>query len=346
MIAILPAAHLNEQLKRLVPVVSKLTNPQRLQSLLCSPYLTFEDTTNAQIKKADARAMGVIDDAGYLRTPFSVFRFCIRDSKGRVVFGCVQRNEGELILVALQKCAEGIGKLAWTVKYTIDHSRDDDHIAFDGRVWDVRELRDVTDFVKKTDAARAHLPDLESATPESARRLIPQYAQVVRDSQKAVTFLRSEIAMLEAIADTAGKVEFDLPHSPQQIGIFHALYNSLLILSYEYLAPHNFTARVTPATQGKSVEWLRAREHYTVIHRHHAANSKTVTEGATVTDSKASTRLAHSRRAHTRILRHAKWTYARGKTIFVRATWCGPKEWRDTAGQIYQILMPVDAPRA
>jgi hypothetical protein len=125
--------------------------------------------------------------------------------------------------------------------------------------------------------------------------------------------------------------------------LFFGVYRALHVLAYEYLMPQNFTAKVTPKAVGKSVEWIQAREHYTTIHRRHEANSKSVKEGQIVkTDSnKSLTRSAHTRRAHTRLLSHPRYTYAKGQRVQVRATWCGPKEWQDTAGQTYRILVPV-----
>lgn len=126
---------------------------------------------------------------------------------------------------------------------------------------------------------------------------------------------------------------------------FLGIYKTVISLCYEYLAPQNFTAKVTPSANGKSVEWIQAREHYTTIHKKHEANNKNVKEGAVVNSDpkKAMTRTAGSRRAHSRILKSARFTYMRGQTIKVRATWCGPKEWKDSAGQTYRILTPVDS---
>jgi len=116
-------------------------------------------------------------------------------------------------------------------------------------------------------------------------------------------------------------------------------YDGFVKLCYHYLAPHNFSAVVIPSTQGKSVEWRQAREHYVIVHRHHSANNAAHSEGAVVTSEKAreAHRIAHSRRAHTRLLRSEKWKNSRGRRVFVKATWCGPKEWRDTAGQTYRL---------
>lgn len=121
-----------------------------------------------------------------------------------------------------------------------------------------------------------------------------------------------------------------------------ALYCLLMIGCYEYLAPYNFMALVQPNKEGKSVEWVKAREHYTIIHRHHPANSEAVTEGASITESESKIleRTAHSRRAHTRLLSSPKFRFKQGLRVFVRACWCGPKEWKDEGGkQIYKILV-------
>lgn len=121
-----------------------------------------------------------------------------------------------------------------------------------------------------------------------------------------------------------------------------ALYCLLMIGCYEYLAPYNFMALVQPNREGKSIEWTRAREHYTIIHRHHPANNEAVSEGAAITESEAAIlkRTAHSRRAHTRLLSSPKFRFKQGLRVFVRACWCGPKEWKDEGGkQIYRILV-------
>jgi len=109
-------------------------------------------------------------------------------------------------------------------------------------------------------------------------------------------------------------------------------------------SPNNHIVSVHPAQEGRSVEWVKARTHYTLISHGHPANDAKVTSGTRVAvDRNAElTRMAHNRRAHQRILRSPRFRYARGKTIWVKATWVGPKEWRDQGGrQIYRILEPV-----
>ncbi len=106
------------------------------------------------------------------------------------------------------------------------------------------------------------------------------------------------------------------------------------------------TAQVVPNRPGKSVEWIKARTHYTLIHHGHPANTKNLSEGSHVAvDRKEQlTRMAHNRRAHYKTLKHERFRYARGKRIFVKASWVGPKEWKDEGGhQIYRILEEVNS---
>lgn len=106
----------------------------------------------------------------------------------------------------------------------------------------------------------------------------------------------------------------------------------------EITSPTNFIAKVEPDKKGKSVEWRESRSHYVIIDRGHPANSKSITHGATVEDDPEArrTRMAHSRRAHTRVLRSERFRRARGRKIWVKSCWVGPKEWKD-AGSIYRI---------
>lgn len=120
------------------------------------------------------------------------------------------------------------------------------------------------------------------------------------------------------------------------------IFNSFVMSA---MAPQTHIATVRPNKQGKSVQWTQARTHYTLITHGHPANRREVREGSQVAvdEKEELTRMAHNRRAHYRTLRAARFTYARGKTVFVRATWVGPKEWKDRGGrQIYHILEPMN----
>jgi hypothetical protein len=109
--------------------------------------------------------------------------------------------------------------------------------------------------------------------------------------------------------------------------------------------PTTHIVTVRPNKNGKSVEWVRARTHYTLITHGHPANKKEVAERAIVAVDRDEElkRMSHDRRGHWRTYKHARYTYARGSTRWVKQTWCGPKEWLDAGGrQIYKILEPVE----
>jgi len=110
------------------------------------------------------------------------------------------------------------------------------------------------------------------------------------------------------------------------------------------MSPTNHIVQVQPVAPSKSVHWIHARTHYTLITHGHPANKREVTQGERVKSDSAGelTRMAHNRRAHYRTLRSERFRFAKGKRIFVKATWVGPKEWKDEGGkQIYRILEEV-----
>jgi hypothetical protein len=117
-----------------------------------------------------------------------------------------------------------------------------------------------------------------------------------------------------------------------------------LTLMADCMLPGNHVVAVHPAQEHRSVEWIKARTHYTLITHGHPANRPTVGHGTRVQNDAQGelTRMAHNRRAHYRTLRHQRYRFARGQRVLVRAAWVGPKEWKDEGGkQIYKILEPV-----
>jgi hypothetical protein len=119
--------------------------------------------------------------------------------------------------------------------------------------------------------------------------------------------------------------------------------DALAAFALDAMMPSVHIAVVKPDALGRSIEWQRARTHYTLISHGHPANKPSVQHGERVNANGELSRMAHNRRAHYRTLRHERYRFARGKSIFVRATWVGPKEWRDQGGkQIYRILEPVE----
>lgn len=116
-----------------------------------------------------------------------------------------------------------------------------------------------------------------------------------------------------------------------------ALFTTLCWFIRESNLPSNFIASVVPDKKGKSVEWTRARTHYVIINKSHPANNKNVEQGTQVSpDAKDIKRMAHTRRAHTRILRSPFFKNKIGQIIRVKATWCGPSEWKQF-GSIYRM---------
>lgn len=148
----------------------------------------------------------------------------------------------------------------------------------------------------------------------------------VKGEQMAVSF-RAGGRYVEPSQFDAGLKDF----------ILWAFYR-LLGFIYEVSLPSNFVASVTPDKKGKSVEWVKARTHYVILHKAHPANSKDVSSGSTVTRSDESIkRQAHTRRAHARILRSPRFRNKVGLTIYVKATWVGPSEWKES-GSIYRMV--------
>jgi hypothetical protein len=153
--------------------------------------------------------------------------------------------------------------------------------------------------------------------------------EIVPPAEIGEAYFKTRLFRIDSGTEETGHPE--LKH--EAIGAF------LLILCGEFLRPDLHVVTVTPDRPHKSVQWLRSQTHYTVLHRHHAANMKDAVKGAVISqdEGKHLTRLAHSRRAHYRLLRSERYKKTRGLRIFIKDTWVGPKEWRDTAGQIYRI---------
>lgn len=120
-----------------------------------------------------------------------------------------------------------------------------------------------------------------------------------------------------------------------------AIFTSVCWFIREVSSGVNFIASVHPDKQGKSVEWIKARTHYVLIHKAHPANQKEIQAGAKVKeDEKSIKRQAHSRRAHVRILRSPRFKNKVGQTIRVKACWVGPDEWKQF-GSIYRMAKNI-----
>lgn len=115
---------------------------------------------------------------------------------------------------------------------------------------------------------------------------------------------------------------------------------SFLWFLSEIMSPANFVATVVPRKHGKTVAWLKARTHYVLIHKSHPANAKNSPTDDVQVGPGYVLRQAHSRRAHVRILKSARYRNRIGQRILVRSCWVGPKEWGDGVS-IYKIVDSV-----
>lgn len=112
----------------------------------------------------------------------------------------------------------------------------------------------------------------------------------------------------------------------------------LLRIAADFMNPHVFLCKKSPQIpHGKSVLWQRAREHYVFLHKSHPSNKIGATGGEAEKGGATVERMAHSRRAHFRLLRSAKYKKI-GQRIWIKSAWVGPKEWKDRSGQIYKII--------
>lgn len=115
---------------------------------------------------------------------------------------------------------------------------------------------------------------------------------------------------------------------------------SILKLVRDFQNPHFHLCRITPPIpMGKTILWQKQREHYVLLHKNHPAN-KPDSHGKIINSEPQVLRIAHSRRAHFRILRSPKFKNKVGQKIWIKSAWIGPKEWTDRSGQIYKIVEP------
>lgn len=113
----------------------------------------------------------------------------------------------------------------------------------------------------------------------------------------------------------------------------------LELIAVEFLNPHiHLCYRAPQLPKGRHVSWQKAREHYVLLHKSHAANTRAAIGKKTIHDGATIDRVAHSRRAHFRMLRSPKFKNKQGHRIWVQSAWVGPKEWTDRSGQIYRIV--------
>lgn len=331
---------LNDQLKR---ALAALRWPDKdRQQVLNSPCLTLSNIENGgTISREEAENIRLVDEQdSILRTPFPIFRFHIGSgNKGAAIYGFAKRQHGSLFIFSFQRQNEGNSKHCFSVEFLSSEDPFAGDLRFrNQRAYDTKSFSDATKLYSEWQH-RNPLDEKDNPTISQAHKRLLELEQELGAKKNLLGFLQD-------MASPASKhYKYDERDPHRQINdaefAWVALHGILMLACYEYLAPYNFTAVVSPDRSGKSVKWIQAREHYTVIHRKHPAN--TVGFNGRVTESSAVIeRLAHSRRAHTRLLKSARYTFKRGQRVPVRASWVGPKEWRDTAGQVYKILVPTD----
>lgn len=361
-----PAVQLTDHLKRYLPACAHCTkNMTVLTQAIQKPYLTYDAPEDDEGFSADeAKAAGLYDEDTLVRVPFPEFRFCVGTAKHGYFMGMVERKFGVLTFVAFSKSRSARGGVFYSCKIS-KAELFEDKVEYDGRIWDCETLEDVTEefrvdtnnLGKNPEADAAHQKAKQiieagnQADKAEALNLAKKLRGHVKELEDAANFTEKMAERWEFIKSETGiyaklpmgnKLGLN-PQADEFGAIFLAYYRMIAVICYEYLAPQNFMAVVRPSTPGKSVEWLKAREHITLIHRHHPANNTSVKAGEKLPSDqgKKITRIAHSRRAHFKILRSPRFRYKVGQRIAINATWVGPKQWKDTAGQTYEILIPV-----
>ncbi len=149
------------------------------------------------------------------------------------------------------------------------------------------------------------------------------------------------LAQLEAAVKLNGRWLPSTKFNSTMANQVQALFTSFCWFVREVSSPANFIASVSPDKRGKSVEWLRSRTHYVLIHRQHPANTKEVSHGSQVSEGPGYLkRQAHTRRAHARVLRSPRFKNKIGQTIRVKSAWVGPAEWKQN-NSIYRLVRAI-----
>ncbi len=152
----IPAAIVNEHLKRVLPVIGK-ANPQRVSQAVQVPFLTLDGSTaDNGITKDDAKALNLFDDFGILRAPFPMFRFSSVTNKG-TIFGFCERTTSAFAAIVFVRTEKGLGPILWACTY---QSPQNDQIAF---------VPDGPDFICKKDTLHPNLQLNSTARPSGPK---------------------------------------------------------------------------------------------------------------------------------------------------------------------------------
>jgi len=122
----------------------------------------------------------------------------------------------------------------------------------------------------------------------------------------------------------------------QSDAVLSCLLSHYANFKYVVSAPKHHLAKVRPVNYGVT-KWLEGSPHFIVVSGKSKLNTKDApTTGVSMKEN--TSRIAHTRRAHTRMLRSERYINKRGQTISVRSTWVGPEEWVDEAKSVYRIV--------
>lgn len=156
-----------------------------------------------------------------------------------------------------------------------------------------------------------------------------------KDSKKVKFWAAIDGVPVDASTNTwrAGKLKCEL--SKEQITEFiNSPLNCLAFFLLDVMTPKNAIIKVSPNPTGRSVEWVKAREHYLVIPKRQAM---AIRERKTDQTEHEIKRAAHWRIAHFRRLVSDRFKTKKGLLIPVKEAWIGPKEWIGTDGKIYKV---------
>lgn len=187
--------------------------------------------------------------------------------------------------------------------------------------WGVRLLTYVDDDNKYWEYRAGYLvPHFEGDEPKDA---IFQFKQMLSGlgSKEVIDYRTGDYPKLRS------RFDYNTDHFLPYVGS----------LAYRFMVPSIHVATVHPSTQGKSVEWINRRTRIVMLHKSCSMNRKGATSRDLVSEREL-TRVAHSRRAHTRLLSSPRFKNKVGKRVHVRSSWVGPHSWEDSSGQVYRIL--------
>lgn len=111
-------------------------------------------------------------------------------------------------------------------------------------------------------------------------------------------------------------------------------------LCIDTMNPHFHMLSVRPKSDGKYGAWVEQRTHYVLVHKNNIPRIRSDSDAghAQTSNTNPHNIMAHSRRAHFRLLSSPRFKNKRDQKILVRSMWVGPKEWEGESRQIYKFI--------